>query len=133
MNPPVPALVLLVVLMVVAVCVAVYVLYRLAADTKRQPRRATTRPRPPTLEPRDPDDPFCSCPKCELVGHHQVERYRHEKTWLLDANGEPTIAAGFWGEPAEGTPMTRRTCCFCGHSWARIARVNSDEERPCTS
>jgi hypothetical protein len=72
---------------------------------------------PGHLQPRDANDTFCTCPRCECLGHHPITEHGHYRPNLLaDADGRLTIEASGFGQRTSG-PYTERTCTFCKFTW----------------
>ncbi len=77
---------------------------------------APTRPVMPIIAARDADDPFCTCPKCGLLGNHAVEiRHQSGIRRVPDGHGD-WIEIGMVYAPPPG-PYAHRTCWSCGHEW----------------
>lgn len=73
--------------------------------------------RPGHLAPRDDQDTFCTCPRCELLAHHAITgRGHYEPPLLRDSNGRLTIDASGFGQRTTGR-YTERTCSFCHSIW----------------
>lgn len=70
-----------------------------------------------TISPSSPDDPFCTCPGCGLAGHHHVSITTAEPLRREVGQDGDIIEITTWGSPPPGTPIARRQCVFCDHSW----------------
>lgn len=73
--------------------------------------------KPGHVQPIHPFDTFCTCPRCELLGHHTVvEHGQYKPNLLADMHGRLTIDATGFGQRTSG-PYTERRCTFCDFRW----------------
>lgn len=70
----------------------------------------------PFINPLDEADPFCTCPKCDLLGTHYITWDVFHRRKLPTGDGDWVDISGF-GDPPDGTEQTVRTCRVCGHTW----------------
>lgn len=83
---------------------------------------------PPRLHPRDERDPFCTCPKCGLLGNHPVEvtAFHRERP----PGRQHLIETTNLGDPPEGTLRAKRVCIFCEHVWHTEAEQPEPVDTP---
>lgn len=93
-----------------------------------EPESAVALPfaRPPVIEPIDESDPFCTCPKCGLLGTHglKVEQSIRELVFLEDDHAGNRTAV--WKHCAglqlpDSTWLVVRQCWACKHEWKTFA------------
>jgi hypothetical protein len=72
------------------------------------------------IDPTGPDDSFCSCPKCFLLGNHAVEIRHHPGNFSVPGENGDEVILGSWASRKPG-PYVHRTCWSCGNSWGTPA------------
>ncbi|RZT87482.1 hypothetical protein EV383_4407 [Pseudonocardia sediminis] len=67
------------------------------------------------VEPREENDPFCTCPSCGLLGTHYLRHTEYPPNERVEGGFVVMVI----GRPPEGTPAVQRQCVFCDHQWLR--------------